>query len=229
MLGPAGSSLGLPQGRAWSQRVLPQSPHVQRRRVPPTCATLKPYRLRLPHVQRYRGAPSGAILEPVRPRPLVRSGAVSLSFGPGAGGRSSTDRGRIRPWIRGRCGHTGASIGVRCDGGAVPQRNGVAGCPAGEAENAAALGGLRNPNQALARSPGLRAVEPRVRRVAEDFGTRGANKDVTRKVYGKLGTSEAHGFPPTLVEDFRTLLQKEFQADARSDKVSRPRVTQMSK
>jgi hypothetical protein len=65
-----------------------------------------------------------------------------------------------------------------------------------EAENTAALGGLRNPNFAVAKSPGLQAVGARIRRIAEDFGRKAYNKDIVRKVYGSLAPRTLTAFQP---------------------------------
>jgi hypothetical protein len=83
-----------------------------------------------------------------------------------------------------------------------------------EAENTAALGGLRNPNFAVAKSPGLQAVGARIRRIAEDFGRKAYNKDIVRKVYGSLGTKDAHCLPAAVIEEFRAMLQEEFHVAA---------------
>ena len=88
-----------------------------------------------------------------------------------------------------------------------------------EAENIEALGGLRNPNRAVARSPSLRAVGSRIRQILDRIGRNSEHRLAVQKVYMKLGTSEAQGFPAELFQEVRHALQTEFGSEASGETI----------
>ena len=105
--------------------------------------------------------------------------------------------------------------------GSIPLLRGV-GLPTAKAErerqNAEALGGLRNPNRAVAKSPKLREVERRARRILEHIGQNSGHRLAIQEVIDKLGGEESHGFPAELVKELRQALRTEFNANASNSK-----------
>ena len=89
-----------------------------------------------------------------------------------------------------------------------------------ERQNAEAVGGLRNPNRAVARSRGLQEVGKRTRAVLEGLGQVPAHWHDISNVVERLGTPEAHGFPKPLVELLRQQLRKEFNVSDNGDTTS---------
>lgn len=89
-----------------------------------------------------------------------------------------------------------------------------------EAENQACLGGLRNPNRAVARSPGLRAVGERVRGLLQTFVEEKPHLDA---VLDQLGSAEAEGFILEDITELRRRLAEEFQIAA-AEEVSNCRI-----
>ncbi len=77
------------------------------------------------------------------------------------------------------------------------------------ARNAEALGGLRNPNKAVAQLPALRAVGRRLRKVLENLGQCSTRRQAVRRVVQLLGAENALGFLGELVEDCRGKVQAE--------------------
>jgi hypothetical protein len=83
-----------------------------------------------------------------------------------------------------------------------------------EAQNFEAVGGLRNPNRAVARSPELRAVGQRIRSTLEALAVDPAvSKEMQDAVKG-LGSTECLGFSVETLVATRTALLREFGSTA---------------
>jgi hypothetical protein len=81
-----------------------------------------------------------------------------------------------------------------------------------EKENAAAIGGLRNPNKAVAKSKDLQEVGRRARAVFEKLGEEAGYRAEVVATVNTLGDKNAEGFSKDIVEKLRTALRKEFNA-----------------
>ncbi|CAK0883204.1 unnamed protein product, partial [Prorocentrum cordatum] len=97
------------------------------------------------------------------------------------------------------------------DGVALPEPR-----AAREAANNAALGGLRDPNRAVARSVGLRRTGARVRKVLDEVLDRSSFKESVVSVIDQMGTDQCNGFSQEAVEFTQEALRKELGA-SRSD------------
>jgi len=81
-----------------------------------------------------------------------------------------------------------------------------------EQQNNQAIGGLRNPNRAVAASPRWQAVGRRFRQVLEPAGQQEVVADAIREAAGGFGSSVYQGFPPVVLQHVRHALQVEFNA-----------------
>jgi hypothetical protein len=79
-----------------------------------------------------------------------------------------------------------------------------------EEENAAAVGGLRNPNRAVAKSKKLQEVGRRARAVFEKLGEEQSYRDGVVAAVDKLGDKSADGFPKEIIQKLKEGLRKEF-------------------
>ncbi|CAK0840856.1 unnamed protein product, partial [Prorocentrum cordatum] len=93
------------------------------------------------------------------------------------------------------------------DGVALPEPK-----AAREAANNAALGGLRNPNRAVARSVGLRRTGARIRKVLDEVPDRSSFKEGIISVIEQMGTDQCRGFSLEAVEFTQEALRKKFGA-----------------
>jgi hypothetical protein len=81
-----------------------------------------------------------------------------------------------------------------------------------EEENAAAVGGLRNPNKAVAKSKKLQEVGRRARAVFEKLGEDQNYRSGVVTAANKLGDKSADGFPKEIIQKLKDGLRKEFGA-----------------
>jgi hypothetical protein len=79
-----------------------------------------------------------------------------------------------------------------------------------ERENFKAIGGLRNPNKAVAKSKKLQEVGRRARSVFEKLGENADYRAGVVAAVNRLGDKTAEGFPENIVQELRGALRKEF-------------------
>ena len=77
-----------------------------------------------------------------------------------------------------------------------------------EAENQAALGGMRNPSTSVARIPGWGSVGDRLRYCLERIVTE--HEDTFRTIIGALGTATASAIPERIVQSAQLAIEAEF-------------------